>query len=75
MRASRRVEPEGARGRREAPVDTWASREETQVGAMRRQFVCVQTASLPAGRYRVSVRVRDLVTGAEAERAVEFVRE
>jgi cytochrome c-type biogenesis protein CcmH/NrfG len=64
-----------AAAERRPPVGTWASREETQVGAMRRQFLRVATALLPAGRYRVSVHVKDLVSGGEAERGVEFVRE
>ena len=60
---------------RRPPVNTWASRDETHLGAMRRQFMRVQTASLTPGRYRVRLRVRDLVSGAEAERVTEFVKE
>ena len=59
---------------RRPAVDRWASREETHLGAMRRQFVRVQTASLAAGRYQLRVRVRDLVAGGEAERRMEFVK-
>jgi len=60
---------------RRPPVTTWASRDETHLGATRRQFMRVQTASLMPGRYRVRLRVRDLVSGAEAERVAEFVKE
>ena len=56
-------------------MNTWASRDETHLGATRRQFMRVQTVSLTPGRYRVRLRVRDLVSGAEAERVAEFVKE
>jgi Tfp pilus assembly protein PilF len=55
-------------------VDRWTSREETHLGALRRQFVRVQTSSLEAGRYQLRVRVRDLVAGGETERRMEFVK-
>ena len=57
------------------PVDRWVSRDETNLGRMRRQFIRVQTGSLAEGRYQVRVRVRDLVADAEAEQVVEFARE
>jgi hypothetical protein len=56
-------------------VDRWVSRDETNRGGMRRQFVRVQTASLTPGRYQLRVRVRDLGSGAEADRAAEFAKE
>ena len=58
---------------RSPPVDRWVSRDETNLGRMRRQFIRVQTGSLAEGRYQV--RVRDLVADAEAEQVVEFARE
>ena len=59
----------------EAPVVSATSREAVQVGTLRRQFVSVPAQSLSPGRYRLEIRVRDLLTGAEAKGATEFVRE
>jgi len=59
----------------EAPVVSSTSREEAHIGALRRQFVRAAVQSLPAGRYRLEIRVRDLISGAEAKGATEFVRE
>lgn len=55
-----------------ALVSSSATRVETQAGTMRRQFVTVPIQSLPAGRYRLEVRVRDLEAGSEVSGAVEF---
>jgi tetratricopeptide (TPR) repeat protein len=75
----RRADARDPRAIREAerrpPVDRWVSRDETNRGGMRRQFVRVQTASLTPGRYQLRVRVRDLGSGAEADRAAEFAKE
>lgn len=54
--------------------DISATRREEQVGDLRRQFVTVPVQSLPPGRYRLEIRVRDLNAGTEAARAAEFVR-
>jgi GWxTD domain-containing protein len=51
-----------------------ASREAEQVGSMRRQFVRVPVQSLPAGKYRLEVTVRDRIADVEARGAAEFVR-
>jgi GWxTD domain-containing protein len=51
-----------------------ASREEENTGTLRRQFVTVPATSLPAGRYRLEIRVRDLKSGEEARRVTEFVK-
>ena len=59
----------------EAPVVSSTSREAEQVGVLRRQFVSVPTQSLAPDRYRLEIRVRDLLTGAEVKGATEFVRE
>ena len=59
----------------EAPVVSATSREAVQVGTLRRQFVSVPAQSLAPGRYRLEIRVRDLLTGAEVKGAVEFARE
>jgi hypothetical protein len=48
--------------------------EEENVGPLRRQFVSVPVQSLKPGRYRLDVRVRDLVTGATATGSARFER-
>jgi len=50
------------------------SRDEVNMGALRRQFITVPVAALPPGRYRLEVTVRDLVSGDEVVRRVEFVK-
>ena len=52
-----------------------ASREEENPGSLRRQFVTVPVQSLPPGRYRLEIRVRDLIAGTVAAREAEFVRD
>ena len=59
----------------EAPVISSTSREAVQVGTLRRQFVSIPAQSLAPDHYRLEIRVRDLLTGAEAKGATEFVRE
>jgi tetratricopeptide (TPR) repeat protein len=59
----------------EAPVISQTTREEAQMGALRRQFVTVPTQSLAPARYRLEIRVRDQVTGAAVSGTVEFERE
>jgi GWxTD domain-containing protein len=59
---------------RRDPPPISASREESQTGPLRRQFVSVPVQSLPPGRYRLEVRVRDLVTGADVMARAEFDR-
>ncbi len=54
-----------------APIRT--TREEEQLGSRRRQFVRVPLQSMPAGRYRLEVRVRDLVSGRTGESSAVFV--
>lgn len=43
-------------------------------GALRRQFVSVPLAGLPAGSYVLEVRARDLLTGEETARETPFTR-
>ncbi|HTM58681.1 MAG TPA: tetratricopeptide repeat protein [Candidatus Udaeobacter sp.] len=43
-----------------------ASREDENMGSLRRQFVSVPVQPLPPGRYWLDIRVRDLVSGDEA---------
>jgi GWxTD domain-containing protein len=51
------------------------SRVESNSGGIRRQFVSIPARSLPPpGRYRLEVVVRDLVSGQEAKRYVDFER-
>ena len=52
--------------------DIAASREETNVGPLRRQFVSVPVQTLPAGKYRLEIRVRDLSTGEEVTKSAPF---
>jgi tetratricopeptide (TPR) repeat protein len=59
----------------ESPIVSATSREAVQVGTLRRQFVSIPTQSLAPDRYRLEIRVRDLLTGAEVRGATEFVRE
>lgn len=63
------------RGRDERAVLVSTTREETQPGAMRRQFVIVPLQSLPTGSYELEVRVKDLTSGAVASRIVDFVHD
>ena len=51
-----------------------ATRRETNLGPLRRQFVSVPVHSLPPGRYRLEVVVRDLLTGDEVRGRAPFVR-
>jgi tetratricopeptide (TPR) repeat protein len=60
-------------GRRPEPLLS-ASREETNAGALRRQFVTVPVPSLPAGAYDLDVEVRDLAAGTSAARSVRFAK-
>jgi len=72
-----RRELEASPGRRApaaAPALLSAAREEAQAGALRRQFVSVPTQGLAEGRYRLTIRVRDLVGGEEAAGSVAFTR-
>jgi tetratricopeptide (TPR) repeat protein len=59
----------------EAPVVSATSREAVQVGSLRRQFVSIPTQSMPPDRYRLEIRVRDLLGNAEVKGVTEFVRE
>ena len=49
-----------------------ASREDENVGSTRRQFVSVPVQPLPPGRYWLDIRVRDLVSGEEAQSQAGF---
>lgn len=51
-----------------------ATRQESQVGELRRQFVTVPTQRLAVGSYRLTIRVRDLVGGGVGEGTVAFTR-
>ena len=51
-----------------------ASREEENNGTHRRQFVSLPIAALRSGEYEARVEVRDLVSGAVAERTVRFIK-
>ena len=48
---------------RPVPAPLLTTRTEQQMGSLRRQFVSVPLQAMPAGRYRLEVRVRDLVSG------------
>ncbi len=53
---------------------TWASREEVFKGDVRRQFISVPVAALPAGHYRLVVGVHDTLAGLSETRALDFER-
>lgn len=59
---------------RPAPPSLYTRREDQQASDFRRQFLRVPIQSLPAGRYELDVRVRDLTTGAEVRQAAPFER-
>ena len=59
---------------RKTPDPISATRGEEQPGTLRRQFVSVPVQSLPPGRYRLEITVRDKVAGSEATRRAEFVK-
>lgn len=51
-----------------------ASRSDENAGSVRRQFISVPVQELPAGRYLLEVRVRDLLVESEVTRSAAFVR-
>jgi GWxTD domain-containing protein len=51
-----------------------AIRREEQAATLRRQFVSVPVQNLPDGRYRLEIRVRDLVSGGESRGSVDFAK-
>lgn len=55
--------------------DLGMTRQDAVLGPVRRQYVSVPVQSLPPGRYLLQVAVRDVLTGDERSRQVEFVRE
>lgn len=67
-RVRSRATPEG----RPAPAVIEASREESQAGDLRRQFLHVPLTALGAGSWRIELQVKDRTTGAEAEGAADF---
>lgn len=50
------------------------TRADVVTGGVRRQFVRVPAGTLPPGRYRLEVRVRDVLTGEEQRRSAGFTR-
>jgi hypothetical protein len=50
------------------------SREEQNLGALRRQFISVPVASLAPGRYRLEITVRDLITETSVVKKLGFVK-
>ena len=66
-RATHRLAPTGT-------FATWASRDETFRGAVRRQFLSVATAKLPVGDYRLTVTVHDALAGTSEVRSASFAR-
>lgn len=59
---------------RAKPSPIEVSREDENPGSLRRQFVTVPIQSLPAGKYQLEIRVRDLVVGSEVVRSALFVK-
>lgn len=54
------------------PIPLSESREEQQVGGLRRQFVSIPLEAMPVGHYQLSIRVRDLIGAREATVARDF---
>ena len=50
------------------------SREEQNLGALRRQFISVPVASLAPGRYRLEITVRDLIAETSVVKKLGFVK-
>jgi len=51
------------------------TREEDNVGPLRRQFLTVPVGGLKRGEFELTIEIRDLVSGATASAATRFVRE
>ena len=66
------VRPVASKGRQHEPV-LEASREDSQAGEVRRQFLSVPMALGP-GSYELEIRVRDLLARREVKSVVRFVR-
>jgi hypothetical protein len=49
-------------------------RESENMGPLRRQFVSVPVESLPPGKYRLDITVRDLVAGGEVTAGAPFLK-
>jgi hypothetical protein len=47
---------------------------EQGLGPTRRQYVTVPVQSLPPGRYRLAITIRDRISGRSARRETEFVK-
>jgi GWxTD domain-containing protein len=56
------------------PPAVSVSREERHLGDLRRQFITVPVATLPPGRYRLEITVRDRVAGEEVTRRLDFTK-
>jgi hypothetical protein len=57
-----------------APDVINVSREESNVGSHRRQFISIPIAALAPGDYELHVEVRDLIAGSSVEAGLEFTR-
>jgi hypothetical protein len=55
--------------------DLGMTRQDAVLGTVRRQFVSLPVQSLPVGRYVLDITVRDVLTGDQQKRSVEFSRE
>jgi GWxTD domain-containing protein len=51
------------------------TRQDAVLGTVRRQFVSMSVQTLPPGRYRLDVTVRDVLSGDEQHKSAEFTRE
>jgi Flp pilus assembly protein TadD len=51
------------------------TREEENVGPLRRQFLTVPVTALKPGAFEIAVEIRDLVSGATATAATRFVKD
>jgi hypothetical protein len=67
------AEDERKHGKRSPVLE--ASREEQNIGPLRRQFVSVPVQKLKPGDYELDVQVRDLVGGGVAARTLRFTKQ
>lgn len=67
------LDDEGRRKRQDPALE--ASREEENVGPLRRQFLSVPISSLKRGRHELVVEIRDLVSRETAIASAEFTKE
>jgi Tfp pilus assembly protein PilF len=71
--AVRPLADDGRRKRQEPLIE--ATREEENVGPLRRQYLSIPIAGLKRGRHEIEVEIRDLVSGTVVNATTTFTRE